>query len=68
MENTVNYIGVDGEDGLGVARELYTLDMVLAASGCDQVYVQHRPRLLSDNGPSDIAQDLADYVQANGMD
>ncbi|WP_123193217.1 IS3 family transposase [Pannonibacter phragmitetus] len=45
-----------------------TLDMALAASGCDQAHVQHRPRLLSDNGPSYIAQDLADYIQANGMD
>ncbi|ODT66419.1 MAG: hypothetical protein ABS75_26940 [Pelagibacterium sp. SCN 63-23] len=45
-----------------------TLDMALAASGCDQAHVQHRPRLLSDNGPSYIAQDLADYIRANGMD
>ncbi|CAN7508234.1 IS3 family transposase [Devosia sp. LjRoot3] len=45
-----------------------TLDMALAASGCDQAHVQHRPRLLSDNGPSYIAQDLVDYIQANGMD
>jgi putative transposase len=29
-----------------------TLDIALAASGCDQAHVQHRPRLLSDNGPS----------------
>jgi len=45
-----------------------TLDMALAASGCDQAHVLHRPRLLSDNGPSYIAQDLADYIHANGMD
>src|SRR5690606_29040414 len=45
-----------------------TLGMALAASGCDQAHVQHRPRLLSDNGPSYIAQDLADYIAANGMD
>lgn len=45
-----------------------TLDMALAASGCDQAHVHHRPRLLSDNGPSYIAQDLADYIRANGMD
>jgi len=35
-----------------------TLDMALAASGCDQAHVQHRPRLLSDNGPSCIAGEL----------
>ncbi|SJM70944.1 Chromosome (plasmid) partitioning protein ParB [Brevundimonas diminuta 3F5N] len=45
-----------------------TLDMALAASGCDQAHVQHRPRLLSDNGPSYIAGELADYIEANGMD
>ncbi len=45
-----------------------TLDMALAVSGCDQASVRHRPRLLSDNGPSYIAQDLADYIAANGMD
>lgn len=37
-----------------------TLDMALAASGCDQTHVHHRPRLLSDNGRSYIAGDLAE--------
>ena len=36
-----------------------TLDLALAASGCDQAHVHHRPRLLSDNGPSYIAGELA---------
>ncbi|MBO9380479.1 IS3 family transposase [Sphingomonas histidinilytica] len=40
-----------------------TLDMALRASGCDQARVQHRPRLLSDNGPSYIAGDLADWLE-----
>lgn len=35
-----------------------TLDMALAASGCDHANVLHRPRLLSDNGPSYIAGEL----------
>jgi putative transposase len=39
-----------------------TLDMALAASGCDQATVLHKPRLLSDNGPSYIAGELADYI------
>ena len=39
-----------------------TLELALAASGCDQVRVRHRPRLLSDNGPSYIAGDLADWL------
>jgi hypothetical protein len=44
-----------------------TLDMALAASGCDQAHVHHRPRLLSDNGPCYIASDLADYIEAHKM-
>ena len=44
-----------------------TLDMALAASGCDQAHVHHKPRLLSDNGPSYIAGELADYIQAQAM-
>ena len=44
-----------------------TLDLALAASGCDQAHVLHRPRLLSDNGPCYIASDLADYIEARRM-
>src|SRR5580700_7955097 len=36
-----------------------TLDLALAASGLDQMTVVHRPRLLSDNGASYVAEDLA---------
>ena len=45
-----------------------TLDIALAASGCDSVTVLHKPRLLSDNGPCYIAGDLAKYLEKNGMD
>ena len=44
-----------------------TLDLALAASGCDSATVMHKPRLLSDNGPSYIAGELADYIAANSM-
>ena len=44
-----------------------TLDMALAASGCDQAHVHHKPRLLSDNGPSYIAGELAEYIEAQSM-
>jgi putative transposase len=44
-----------------------TLDMALAASGCDSATVLHKPRLLSDNGPSYIARELADYIEAQNM-
>ena len=45
-----------------------TLDMALEASGCASASVKHRPRLLSDNGPSYIAEELADYISAKKMD
>ena len=44
-----------------------TLDIALAASGCDQARVMHKPRLLSDNGPSYIAGELAEYIEAQRM-
>jgi putative transposase len=52
-----------------------TLDLALAASGCDQARVQHKPRLLSDNfflsfaegGPCYIASDLAEYIEVHKM-
>ena len=44
-----------------------TLDLALAASGCDQAHVRHKPRLLSDNGPSYIAGELAEYIEAQRM-
>ena len=39
-----------------------TLDLALAASGLDQVTIVHRPRLLTDNGASYIAGDLAEWL------
>jgi transposase InsO family protein len=45
-----------------------TLELALQASGCDQAGVLHKPRLLSDNGSSYIATDLADWLKAQGMD
>ena len=44
-----------------------TLEMALAASGCDQATVAHKPRLLSDNGSSYIAGDLADWLDERDM-
>ena len=41
-----------------------TLDLALKASGCDSATVLHKPRLLSDNGPSYIAGELAEYIEA----
>jgi transposase InsO family protein len=39
-----------------------TLELALAASGCTQARVRHRPRLLSDNGPGYVASDLARWL------
>jgi putative transposase len=44
-----------------------TLDLALATSGLDQVRVRHRPRLLTDNGSSQIAGDLATWLKGKGM-
>jgi transposase InsO family protein len=44
-----------------------TLDIALAASGCGSAKVVHKPRLLSDNGSSYIAGDLAEYLKGKGM-
>ena len=44
-----------------------TLDLALQASGCDQVHVVHKPRLLSDNGSSYVSQDLAEWLRDKGM-
>src|SRR3546814_3039407 len=38
-----------------------------SASGCDSATVLHKPRLLSDNGPSYIAGELAEYIEARKM-
>ncbi len=44
-----------------------TLDLALAASGCDSAEVVHKPRLLSDNGSSYVAGDLAEWLDDKGM-
>lgn len=45
-----------------------TLELALQASGCDQVAVRHKPRLLSDNGASYVSGELADWLGNEGMD
>ncbi len=44
-----------------------TLELALQTSGCDQVDVIHKPRLLSDNGSSYISADLADWLKDQGI-
>ena len=45
-----------------------TLDLALAASGLDQMTVVHRPRLLSDNGSSYVASDLAEWLDERNIE
>ena len=45
-----------------------TIELALAASGCDQAVVQHKPRLLSDNGSCYISGELADWLGEQKMD
>ena len=44
-----------------------TLEQALKASGCDRAQVARRPWLLSDNGPSYIAGNLADWLTDRGI-
>jgi transposase InsO family protein len=44
-----------------------TLDLALRSSGLEEVEVAHRPRLLSDNGPSYISSNLASWLEGKGM-
>ena len=44
-----------------------TLDDALDFTGLDRVKVNHKPRLLSDNGPCYISGELSDYLEENGM-
>ena len=44
-----------------------TLELALQASGLDQADPGQRPRLLSDNGPSYVANDLSEWLETQGM-
>jgi transposase InsO family protein len=44
-----------------------TLQVALQASGLDRVKVVHRPRLLSDNGPSYVSSELGDWLDDHGI-
>jgi putative transposase len=44
-----------------------TIDEAIAASGVEHVYIRHRPRLLSDNGPCYISGELKEYLADKGF-
>ena len=53
--------------GMAASDVQDTLKLALDASGLETANVVHRPRLLSDNGPSYISGDLAEYLADKGM-
>ena len=52
---------------MAAADVMETLDMARAKAGIDSVQVRHRPRLLSDNGPCYLSQDLKSYLEERDM-
>lgn len=52
---------------MGASDVMDTLNDALNFTGLDQVKVNHRPRLLSDNGPCYLSGELADYLDSKDM-
>jgi putative transposase len=52
---------------MGATDVTETLDDALAITGVEQVQVQYRPRLLSDNGSAYVSGELRDYLGERGM-
>jgi putative transposase len=44
-----------------------TLTIALRSSGLERIEVRHRPRLLSDNGPSYLSAELGSWLAEHGM-
>ena len=62
----VKYIALFGDETISnIGRSIF---LALQASGCGDVRVLHKPRLLSDNGSSYISAELADWLGDKGMD
>jgi len=53
--------------GMGASDVSDTLDDALNFTGLDEARVNHKPRLLSDNGPCYISGELAEYLKDNGL-
>ena len=54
-------------DGMTAKDVSDTLDLALRNSGLETAKVRHRPRLLSDNGPSYVSSELKDWLDERGM-
>jgi len=44
-----------------------TLNMAVEKNGVTKVHVRHKPRLLSDNGPCYLSQELNKYLGKRGI-
>ena len=55
-------------DGMAAKDVSDTLSLALKNSGLESVTVRHRPRLLSDNGPSYVSAELRDWLDEHGME
>ena len=53
--------------GMGASDVTDTLHDALQQSGLTQMRVNHRPRLLSDNGPCYLSGELAGWLEGQGM-
>jgi Urocanase N-terminal domain len=60
------YRGLPREEFL-VCATTHRCDLSLRGSGLNQVKVLHRPRLLSDNGPSYVSSELGKWLEDNGI-
>ena len=53
--------------GMAASDVAAPLEQALAVAGLDQAKVVHRPRLLSDNGPSYVSAELAAWLKARAI-
>ena len=54
-------------DGMTARDVSDTLSLALESSGLESAKVHHRPRLLSDNGPSYVSAELKGWLEDRGM-
>jgi putative transposase len=54
-------------DGMKARDVSDTLSLALESSGLESANVHHRPRLLSDNGPSYVSAELREWLDDQGM-
>jgi transposase InsO family protein len=53
--------------GMTVSNVSETLELAMTASGCRNVPLRQRPRLLSDNGPGFISDAFAQWLAQHGI-